>query len=259
MQAPAAFWSRLAASPTAILALDYDGTLAPFRIQRESAVPYPGVAALLDRIRRDASTRVVLLSGRPPQEVTVLLGLEPAPEVWGSHGWERLTTEGALTRQPLPATVSETLTAAQRDADSSGWDGRLERKYASLALHWRGVPESQRSAAAARAILEPHATGPDLELLSFSAGLELRCPLWHKGRALAAILAEELPGTATAYLGDDRTDEDAFAVLAAIPGGLPLLVAEADRPSAAAGRLTPPEDLLAFLTSWLETRTGRKP
>ena len=259
MQVPVAFWDRLAAAPAAILALDYDGTLAPFRTRRDAAVPYPGVTVLMDRIRREASTRVVLLSGRPPQEVTALLGLEPPPEVWGCHGWERLAADGTLTRQPLPEAVTEALTAAHRDADSGGWAGRLEKKYASLALHWRDAPEPLQSAAAARTILEPHTAGPDLKLLSFSAGLELRCPLWHKGRALSEILAEASPDAVCAYLGDDHTDEDAFTVLAGTPGGLPLLVAATDRPSAAAGRLTPPDDLLAFLTRWLETRTERKP
>ncbi len=77
------FWSRLATCPAALLTLDYDGTLAPFRTRRDDAVPYPGVAALLNRIRSEASTQVMLLSGRPPHEVTALLGLEPPPDVWG--------------------------------------------------------------------------------------------------------------------------------------------------------------------------------
>ena len=258
MQVAVAFWDRLTTASTALLVLDYDGTLAPFKTRRDAAVPYPGVAALVDRIRGEASTRVVLLSGRPPREVAALLGIAPPPEIWGGHGWERLAADGTLTRQPLPATVAQALAAARRDAESGDWKDRLEVKYASLALHWRGAAEPQRSAAEARAILAPHAAGPDLELLSFSAGLELRCPLWHKGRALATILAEASSDTMCAFLGDDHTDEDAFAVLAGTPGGLPLLVADADRPSAAVGRLAPPDDLLAFLTCWLETRTRRK-
>mgnify|MGYP001553622600 CR=1 FL=1 len=42
------FFARLAAVPRAILMLDYDGTLAPFRENRFEAVPYPGVREVLE-------------------------------------------------------------------------------------------------------------------------------------------------------------------------------------------------------------------
>ncbi|HSM51613.1 MAG TPA: trehalose-phosphatase, partial [Thermoanaerobaculia bacterium] len=93
------------------------------------------------------------------------------------------------------------------------------------------------------------------ELLPFAEGLELRADGIHKGRAVAALLAEMPPGCAVAYLGDDRTDEDAFAALP--PGGLGLLVAERPRPTRATAWLRPPGELLGFLDRLLEREEGR--
>ena len=56
------------------------------------------------------------------------------------------------------------------------------------------------------------------------------------------------------FIGDDVTDEDAFAVLADRPRALPVLVAAAPRTTRAQVRLSPPEELLTFLERWLETR-----
>lgn len=251
---PDSFWRDLRAAPTALLALDYDGTLAPFREQRDAAVPYPGVVELLARIRDEARTRLLVISGRPPAEAAGLLGLEPAPEVYGGHGWEHLAGDGSLTRRSVPEAAAAALAAAERDALAAGWSARLERKHASVALHWRGAGDPQDAACRARSLLAPHAQGADLALLEFAAGLELRCGRWDKGRALSAVLADLAAGDVAAYLGDDRTDEDAFAVLAARPRGMPVLVAAEARDTAASARLVPPEELLAFLERWLETR-----
>ena len=61
------------------------------------------------------------------------------------------------------------------------------------------------------------------------------------------------------YLGDDRTDEDAFAVLAGDARGTPFLVAAEARPTAAVGLLRPPAELLAFLERWRDTRKDGSP
>jgi len=253
MTVPDPFWRTLASAPRALLALDYDGTLAPYRRERHLAVPYPGMRDLIGRLRDQGRTRVVVITGRPPQEAAALLGLEPPLEVWGSHGWERLRPDGVLDRQPLQPAIARVLAAAERAAEAGRWGEACERKHASLALHWRDEADAAGRAAAARALLAPLAERPGLALLEFAAGLELRASGWDKGRALSAVLAAEDPGPACAYLGDDQGDEDAFAVLAARPG-LPLLVADRDRPTAATGRLAPPDELRSFLTRWLDVR-----
>jgi trehalose 6-phosphate phosphatase len=86
----AAFFAGLEQAPGALLMLDYDGTLAPFRVDPAQARPYPGVTESLDVIIQEGSTRVVVVTGRRAAEIAPLLGTRVTTEVWGSHGWERL-------------------------------------------------------------------------------------------------------------------------------------------------------------------------
>jgi trehalose-phosphatase len=253
MTVPESFWRTLQTAPTALLALAYDGTLAPLRRERDQAVPYPGMRDLLARIREDGRTRLVVITGRAPEQAADLLGLDPVPEIWGSHGWEQMRPDGVLERRALPEAATRALAAAEAAVRDAGWaDADLERKHASLALHWRGSDDPGGAEHRARELLAPPASQPGLDLVDLAAGLELRAVAWHKGRALAAALAGA-DAHAAAYLGDGHADEDAFAELAA-RGGLPLLVAAEDRQTAAVGRLAPPEDLRAFLTRWLDVR-----
>ena len=63
-----------------------------------------------------------------------------------------------------------------------------------------------------------------------------------------AILGEMPRDAATAYLGDDLTDEDAFKAIG--NRGLAVLVRAEHRPTAAHVWIRPPQELLAFLTQW---------
>ena len=87
------FFNNLASAQKRALMLDYDGTLAPFRVEREKAVPYPGVRETLNRLVSAGRTRVVIISGRRVRDLVPLIGLDVTPEIWGSHGLERLTRD----------------------------------------------------------------------------------------------------------------------------------------------------------------------
>src|SRR5919205_3819309 len=83
------------------LLLDYDGTLAPFRVERDEAVPYPGIREILPSLVDAGDTRVVVISGRRAHDLPPLLKLEWLPEIWGTHGWERLLPDGIYELAPL--------------------------------------------------------------------------------------------------------------------------------------------------------------
>lgn len=253
----ARFLARSARAPQTLLLLDYDGTLAPFRLERDRAVPYPGVRERLERLLEAPWLRVAVVSGRPADEVVRLLDLSPRPEIFGGHGSERLSPEGRRERAEIPTAVEAAFDRAAAALAAAGLAGRIERKAASVAVHFRGLGGPQREAVVALAgrELEAAAAAGGSELLPFAEGLELRAGGVHKGRAVAALLAEALPGSAVVYLGDDRTDEDAFAALP--PGGLGLLVAERPRPSRATAWLRPPDELLDFLDRLLAREEGR--
>ena len=249
------FWSLLAAAPSAMLLLDYDGTLAPFHRDPARAYPYPGVAPLLERLGRLRGDRLAIVSGRALADLRPLLTLDIEPELWGCHGRERRLPDGHYSSAPLSAAAQRAL------AEAEGWTpavhalgGRIERKPGSLAFHWRGfTPGHQR---ALERDLETRfaalAQAGALEWHAFDGGVELRAAGCDKGHAVRQVLGELEEGTCVAYLGDDHTDEDAFRALAG--HGLRVLVRPKWRATAADLWLRPPEGLRAFLAHWADIR-----
>jgi len=246
-----AFLERIPAARERVLMLDYDGTLAPFQVRPERAVPYPGVAGALDGIMQDESTRVVIVSGRRAADLIALLPLKKQPEIWGGHGWERLLPDGALAVREPADEVRRTLRQASDFARELARDGgRLECKPASVALHWRGLPALAVAKIREQALStwSPLVRGNDVELLSFDGGIELRAHGCSKQHAVKAILSETAGDGAVAYLGDDITDEDAFAAVKA--RGIAVLVRPQYRDTRADIWIRPPRELLAFIRRW---------
>jgi trehalose 6-phosphate phosphatase len=244
------FFDQLRSAPCRVLLLDYDGTLAPFQVERDQAVPYPQIPGLLGRIIA-SGTRVVLISGRPARELRELCGISPQPEIWGSHGSERLLPDGTYHLQELSAEQRNGLREAERFLRDEGLEERIELKPTAIALHWRGLAETavEQLRSRIQTVWRDVAGRNSLELMEFDGGLELRAQGKDKGQAVVAILRECNPNGAIAYVGDDRTDEDAFRALRG--KGLTVLVRNQDRPTAADVHLRPPGELIEFLREWL--------
>lgn len=247
----AAFFERVAQAPARLLMLDYDGTLAPFHVQPERAVPYPEVGAVLEKIVQAGGTRVVIVSGRPADEVAPLLSLTARPEIWGSHGWERLLPDDRRVVEQPGAEARRALAAAAKAMESVMPEAaRLERKLASIALHWRGLPEQAADELKRRAsdAWAPLAGAGALEILPFDGGLELRTVGCNKQYAVKAVLSETAEDSAIAYLGDDITDEDAFRAVKT--RGVGVLVRPQFRETAADVWIQPPHELVEFMRHW---------
>jgi len=246
-----AVWSALAGAASRVLMLDFDGTLSPFVPDPARAEPYPGVRERLEALLAAGGCRLVLVTGRECSVLLGLLGLSRPPEVWGSHGGERLLPDGrrvSLAPDPVQAAGLE---RAVRQVADLGLGDCLEAKPGCLAFHLRRL--SADAARTARGQVQAAWSGlagpANLALHAFDGGLELRLPGADKGRAVRALLAEAAPGAAVFYLGDDLTDEDAFAALG--ERGTGVLVRAESRPSRASWRLVPPAELLAFLDAFL--------
>jgi len=246
----ASFLEKVRRATSRALLLDYDGTLAPFTPDRARAFPYREIPELISRIMR-CNTRVVLVSGRPATELVFLSGIHPHPEIWGSHGSERLLPDGSYEVEAPPPEQRKALQIAATSLRAAGLDSRTETKPGGLAVHWRGLSPEERTSIEnkVRTLFSSAVNDHGLHLLPFDGGLELRAPGKHKGDAVSAILAETGAGVAAAYLGDDQTDENAFR---AIKGrGLSILVRPEPRPTMADVWLRPPDELGRFLRDWL--------
>jgi trehalose 6-phosphate phosphatase len=251
------FFDQVRRASRRTLMLDYDGTLAPFTPDRTRAFPYREIPALVSQIM-GAKTRVVLISGRAATELLFLSGIHPHPEIWGSHGSERLLPDGTYEADAPPPQQRAGLQLANRWLHSAGLEPRMEMKPGAIAIHWRGLSATEKKAVEAkvRKLAEQLVNEYGLQMLPFDGGLEFRAPGKTKGDAVLAVLAECGKGVAAAYLGDDHTDENAFR---AIKGrGLGVLVRPEPRPTLADVWLRPPDDLSKFLRDWLAACGDKK-
>jgi trehalose-phosphatase len=246
-----AFYAQLRTAPLKTLFLDYDGTLAPFHRDPGKAFPYPGVRERLDRIMQAPDIRLVIISGRWIKDLMPLLGLQVAPEIWGSHGIERLKPDGSYEIAHMEEDALHVLVAADEWVEAIGLVNRAEKKPGCLAVHWRGLSEEKvcqiRDNVLRKWSLIAEATG--LRLKEFDGGVEIRVAARDKGDAVDAVLRETGPSTMAVYLGDDTPDEDAFH---SIKGrGIGILVRSELRSTAADVWISPPGELLEFLSSWV--------
>ena len=235
-----------------LLMLDYDGTLAPFRVERDQAVPYPGVSEILDRLIASKTSRVVIVSGRAVKDLVPLLGLSLLPEIWGSHGLERQLPDGTYFVHPIEPAVQEFFLNLQKWAGGRGWDNACEMKPGGVAFHWRGLNEADQNKMKNEilAAWQNRAEEQHLKIHQFDGGIEFRLPGVNKGEVVRRLL-KELGESTAAYLGDDLTDEDAFRALQG--KGVGILVRKSFRPTAADVHIASPEELLEFLRKWEES------
>lgn len=238
-----------------LIALDFDGTLAPLQDDpRASRVLPDAVTALRALAAHPDAVRLALLSGRSMGDLDELAEVPPGTVLIGSHGAERArVAEHGLDRAVM------TLTDDQQDrldrlggelqGVARGRDGVwVEQKPAAVAVHTRMADD----ATAAQAEQDALEVGGRLGsvVLHGKKVVEVSVLEADKGAALAA-LRDELGAGSVLVAGDDVTDEHAFAAVA--PDGLSLKVG--DGPTSARYRVPEPQDvadLLADLATALD-------
>ena len=234
-----------------LLALDFDGTLAPLQDDpSRSAIPDEGVAVLA-RLAAVPQVALALVSGRSMADLHALADVPAGTVLIGSHGAERArrTTFGLdrdvvrLTEEQADALAS---LAARAAAVARGRDGVwVESKPAAVVVHSRlAAPE-----VAARAREEALALGAEggVDVLDGKNVVELSVLHADKGEALTA-LRDELGAALVLYAGDDVTDERAFAALG--PGDVTVKVG--DGGSAATYRVPGTVDLVRALAGFAD-------
>ena len=199
--APARFavLERFAGSPM-LLALDFDGTLAPIVADPEEAAMRPSTRRLLREVA--AAYPCIIISGRARADVL--------PRVRGLGVLEVIGNHGAEPGEAAPAVPDVRRWIARLHGDLSDLPGvRIEDKRLSLAVHYRrsrrkGVARARILAAAARLHDARRLRGKHVVNL-----LPLGAP--HKGQALERVMAR-LGLERAVYVGDDETDEDVFTL-----------------------------------------------
>ena len=228
--------------------LDYDGTLTPI-------VSHPEDAWLSDSMQQTlrslaARVPVAILSGRDLDDVrgrVLVDGIVYA----GSHGFD-IAGAGGLRRELGAAylPVLDTAETELREALDEIPGAQLERKHFSVAAHYRNVNENDafRVAQAADAVAARHR---ELRRMDGKKVYELLPDIdWNKGNAvlwLLETLGLEGRNALPIYIGDDRTDEDAFRALE--QRGIGILVSDQSPPTAARYSLKNPAEVEEFLAA----------
>ncbi|WP_205702953.1 trehalose-phosphatase [Botryobacter ruber] len=228
--------------------LDYDGCLSPI-------VKDPDKALLSDEMRKALQNLakvhpVAVVSGRDRANVARLVQMD---ELYfaGSHGFD-ITGPGGMASEPggareaVPALDKAELSLKERLKDVPG--SQVERKRYAIAVHYRNVADEQVDLVK-KAVDEELEGHPELKKGLGKKVLELKPNLdWHKGKAVLWLMEElglDQEKTMPIYIGDDITDEDAFATLQG--RGISILVGEHDEQTAAAYRLEDVDEVRRFL------------
>jgi trehalose-phosphatase len=238
---------RIARVPQLLIGCDYDGTLAPLVDDPTAAGPMPEAVAAVRALASLPQTVVAVISGRALRDLATLSRLPSEVHLVGSHGSEfdlgfiqRLPPELVDLHGKLVAELNEIV------RDHPGV--RLETKPASVALHVRGVGRDV-SARALEAVRRGPATWPDVHVTHGKEVVELSLVATDKGAAVGALRVQA-SASAVLYVGDDVTDENAFAQLHGPDVGVKVGPGE----TLAAFRVEQPVDAVRVLGFLLETR-----
>ncbi|SOB82597.1 trehalose 6-phosphate phosphatase [Streptomyces sp. 1331.2] len=209
----------LGAPRGAVIALDFDGTLAPIVADPARARAHPGVVGAL-RVLAPVVGAVVVVTGRPAAVAVEYGGLAGVPGVvvlghYGAERWE----DGEVTApevHPGVAGVREALpeVLARVGAPEGVW---VEDKGRSVAVHTRRTAAPEEALELLRAPVAELAAGYELVVEPGRLVLELRPPGVDKGAALTGFLRER-GARSVLYAGDDLGDVAAFAAVEELRG-----------------------------------------
>lgn len=249
--------ARLRAAPELFCFLDYDGTLAPIAPSPAEARPLPGTADVLRRLSRAPRTGVAVISGRPIDDLRRQLRVGGIHYI-GIHGLERQWPDGR--REVVPATAAARIPEIHRllQRKIGGRAGiLLEDKGVAIACHYRLASRADARAAreAVVALVESYRQrGMPLTFIDGHQVTEIRPAGTDKGTAVCDLLSSFSPSPLALYIGDDRTDEDAFRRLP--PTAITIRVGPAKQKTLARYRLPGPVEVQAFLIALLAARAS---
>jgi trehalose 6-phosphate phosphatase len=243
--------ARLGEAGTLLVALDFDGVLAPIVPVPSDARPLPGSADAVRELAAAPGTTVVLLSGRGLTDLGTVSGFTDPVRMVGSHGGEYgpgLTDGDGSLLDPEQQDLKEKLTLALVDLVGGEIGVTLEHKPAGVAVHVRNAaPEV--GARVLDAVRAGPGTWKGVDSTEGKAVIDLAVLQVSKGAAVD-VLRERVGADAVFFAGDDVTDESVFTRLR--PGDVGVKVGEGD--SAAEHRVTDPEAVTAVLRTLARAR-----
>jgi trehalose 6-phosphate phosphatase len=241
----------------ALIATDFDGTLAPIVADPRAARALPGAVPALQRLAGAVGT-VAVITGRPAADAVTCGGLDAITGLivlghYGSQRWQ----DGALTgpgsppaiqvaRQEIPGALS------QAGAPDGTW---VEDKEHAVAVHTRRTADPDAALRLLRGPLDDLAERLGLVAEPGRMVIELRSADVDKGTALTSLVRERA-ARVVMFCGDDLGDLPAFAAVRALRAdgvpGCAVASASAESPQVAAAAdlvVEGPEGIVALLAA----------
>jgi len=239
---------QLCRTPQLLIACDYDGTIAPIVADPMTALPIRENSVALRGLASLDHTHVAVISSRSLRDLAALSRFPAEIHLVGSHGSE-FDVGFALDSDAGAASLRATIADRLMSIAGSFPGAIVEPKPASVAVHYRNLDahDGQRLVDAVHdgpstlsGVFTKHAKGL----------IELSVIETNKGTALEAI-RHQVCATAVIYLGDDQTDEDAFASLTGPDVGVKV----GDSATVADHRVPGTQEASKLLARILETRS----
>jgi trehalose-phosphatase len=237
-----------------LVAIDFDGTLAPIAPSPDEVVLPDDARMALVRLAERHDTDLAIVSGRALEDLRPRIGL-PGLYYAGNHGLEiegpgvqEIHREAALARPEIMACADRVRQALETEVGAF-----VEDKGLTLSIHYRRVPDSAAEERVQRVVYDCCAESPGLHLTRGKKVLEVRPAVeWDKGRATRFLLevldANFITTHSALFIGDDRTDEDAFEAIRDRGGGV-VVAPTPPRHTAAIAYLRSTDEVALFLNA----------
>ena len=244
----------IAGAENVLIALDFDGTLAPHVDHPDDARAIAGTREAVQALLDLPGVRVAFVSGRALVSLQHVARPQSSVLLTGSHGIEMQLDTPDIELNLLSAELEhlDTLARVLEGISGSIAGTTIERKPAGLALHTRLATEKDGQRAEREAREQVADQLPGLTVREGKNVLEFSVRSSTKGDALAK-LRDYTGADRVFYAGDDVTDEDAFAALSDDDIGLKI----GQGPTLAGYRVRSPQEVTQVLARIAALRSGR--
>jgi len=235
--------------------LDYDGTLTPIVATPDLAVLSEGMREAVRKL--SSCAKVSIVSGRATDDVQSKVQIDGIFYA-GSHGFEIVSPDGKIKINEEAQAIQQVIDVVYEKLNKSlknVKDALVEHIKYTISVHYRLVSDDNfpKVKEVVEEILSEY---PNLRMTNGKKVFELRPRIdWHKGKAvewILNVLGYQPENHLAVYIGDDVTDEDAFAVLE--DKGFGILVADTPRDSKATYMIRNTQDVKKVLEFLIQTK-----
>jgi trehalose 6-phosphate phosphatase len=193
--------------------LDVDGTLLDIAPSPREVIVPPDLPQILARVRDRLGGALAVVSGRPIAEIDEFFTPLRFVAI-GGHGAEIRPVGDGVIMSGRAAPLDPQFRERLKEIAAFHPGVLVEDKGYSIALHYRQVPK--QGLALVHDVKHAYEAWADqsFELLAGKAVLEIKNAAFNKGSAVRDLMTyPPFKGRAPIFVGDDRTDEDAFKVV----------------------------------------------